>query len=104
GVAVDRAQPIGAHRAGALALRAVHPEIGDQRVMPAEQVLETDLGAVGVPEAVVLCDDRAGRQGAPLRREPRHVAAELDLLGEQRFASLAIVSAFAGEWRLGRPG
>ena len=91
---VERADERGAHRAGPLALGPVHPEIGEQRVVPAEQVDEADLVALLVEEAIIL-RDRTRRQRAALRGDALDLAAQLDLLGEQGGARLAIVRALA---------
>ena len=63
--------------------------------------MQAELGAVRVLEAIVLLDHRPGRQRPALLGHPRHVAAKLDLLREQRLAGLAVGRAFAGERRLG---
>ena len=66
---VERADERGAHRAGPLALGPEHPEIGEERVVPAEQVDEADIVALLVEEAIILRDAaRAAAPGAARRR------------------------------------
>lgn len=59
----------GAHRAGTLVPGAVHPEIGDERVLVAEQVDQRGVEAVFILEAVILGDDGAGRKRPTLLGE-----------------------------------
>jgi len=89
---VDGAEERGAHRTRPLALGAEHPEVGDERVVPAEQVGEADRPAFLVEKRVVA-GRAAGRQRAPHRRDPLEVPAQLDLLGEQRGAGGAVLGA-----------
>jgi hypothetical protein len=67
---------------GALSLRPVHPEVSDQRVFVAEQILQSNVGRLFVLEAVILGDHRPRRQSAPLLAQAGHVATELDLFRE----------------------
>ncbi len=95
GVAIDAAEPVGAHRAWPFALRAEHPEIGDERIMIAEQIGEADILAILVAEAIILVDHRPRRQRLALFGKPGEMAADLDLLGQQRPARAAAYSALS---------
>jgi hypothetical protein len=79
---VHGSEPVGAHRARALALRPEHPEIRNQRVMRTKQVDQAELTAVRIFEPVVLGNHRPGRQRAALFGKPRHAPAKLDFFSE----------------------
>src|SRR5699024_6287678 len=51
-IAIHGAQPVGAHGTGPLSLRAVHPEVRDERVLVAEEIDEPDLERVLVLESI----------------------------------------------------
>ena len=93
---VEGAQERGAHRAGSLALRPEHPEIGDESVVPPEQGREGDRPPLLVAKLVIPSDLAARRQRPALRRHMLDVAPELDLLGEQSGAGGAIFGAVVG--------
>ena len=103
-VAVQPAEQVGAHRARALPLRPVHPEVGDQGLLVAEEVAQRELGAGGVPEAIGLGDHRALGQAHALLGQVGHGPAELDLLLQEVTPRRAISVTFAGEERLGERG
>ena len=96
GVGVQRTEQVGAHRAGPLALGSVHPEIGDQRLLVAEQVAEADLRAVHILEAIILLDGRARRQLSPLLGDAVDMPLQFDLLRQQFLPGLRIGFAFSG--------
>jgi hypothetical protein len=59
-----------------------------------EQVCQPDFGAVLVPEAIVLFDDRARRQAPALLRKPGEMSSDFDLLGKQSRPCLGVVRSF----------
>src|SRR3546814_5182216 len=91
---VERADERRAHRAGPLTLGAVHPEIGEQRVVAAEQVVEAEVAPLGVEETIVF---RLGPrwQRAAVLGDALDMAAQFYLLGKQIGARAAIVGALA---------
>jgi len=92
---VERADEGGAHRAGPRPLGPEHPEIGEERIVPAEQVDQAELVPLLVEEAIVF-RDRSWRQRPTLLRDALDLAAELDLLGKKGGARPAIIGALAG--------
>src|SRR3546814_5048727 len=80
---LERADERRAHRAGPLTLGAVHPEIGEQRVVAAEQVVEAEVAPLGVEETIVF---RLGPrwQRAAVLGDALDMAAQFYLLGKDR--------------------
>jgi len=90
---VEGADQRRAHRAGTLALGAVHPDIGDEGVTVAEHLRQPHLLPVLGNEHIILWNLAARRQSAPLRGDAFDMTAQLDLFGEQRGACGAILRA-----------
>src|ERR1700730_12154908 len=94
--AVPRRQQRRAHRARPLALRADHIVVDDKRVLGAEQVGERRRPLLSL-EGIVLLDLAAGWQAAALFGDALDMAAQLDLLDQQRLAGAAIFGTLVGK-------
>src|SRR3569833_39649 len=97
-LAVPRAQQRRAHRARPLALRAVHVAVDDERLLVAEQAFEID--GPGLTDEAVVLHDGARRQRAPHLGDAFDLAAQLDLLREQRGARATVSSVLVDDANL----
>jgi len=79
-------------------LRTEHHAVDDEGVLVAEELRDADR-AVMAFEAIVLGDSAAEGKGAAECGDALDVAPELDLLGEEGVASLAVFGALVGEVR-----
>ena len=95
-IALPGAEDIGAHRAGVRPLRPEHVGVNGKGLLVAEQSGEIRR-AILTLKAIVADDRTARRQRPALRRDALDMTAQFDLLGEQRPARGAILSAFVGD-------
>jgi hypothetical protein len=82
-----------------LALRAEHHAVDHEGVLVAEELSEADR-AVMAFEGIVPGDTAAEGKGAAECGDALNVAPELDLLGEEGVAGLAVFRALVREVRL----
>src|SRR5262249_11828101 len=104
GVAVPGVEQVRAHGAWPLPLGTKHVIVDHQCLLVAEQAGEVTWAVFGLE--TIVTGDRTSRWQRPAhRRHPLDLAAELELLGEQRLSRLPVLDAliwdangaFAGE-------
>jgi hypothetical protein len=94
-LALQGAQHRGARRTRPLALRPIHPVVGDQSVVRPEQRRHPQRLRRSL-ENIILRNLTPERQLAPLRRHPLDAPPKLDLLGQQRVPRPAVLRRFVG--------
>ena len=94
---IERAEQRCAHRTRPFALRTIHPEIGDKRVVLSKHVDQPDPRALLI-EKLIRGRLATMRQRSTLLCHPLDMTTELNFFHEQRRARHSVSGAVVGIW------